>query len=104
VAEHPVRLTAKSGYLVVRQDQSMILLSPDDIALILQRLVQEDQLHVMDTVEDTCYDVGGIEVRTDDDGRIYLCLGTPAQWPEQQVSLADGYVDESGRVCNPFGC
>jgi len=92
------------GSLRISRGGRSITLGANDLALILQRLVQEDRLHVLDSVEDTCYDVGGIAVQVDDDGRIYLSLGEPAQWPEQQVCLADAYVDEDGRVCNPFGC
>ena len=96
--------TKRFAELELRRGSQLVSLNADELALVLQRLVQEDQLCVVDSEGEVVWEGSAIVLRTDRDGRLYLELREPSQWPEQVLSLPEGYVDESGRVCNPFGC
>jgi hypothetical protein len=85
------------NHLSVTVDGETVVLSPDDLAMIVQRLVQEGQLHVYSTNQDWLYSGSDVIVETDADGLIYLTPCDGVDQPAYALVVPEDRIDDDRR-------
>lgn len=83
--------------LCVTVDGETVVLCPDDLALIVQRLVQEGQLHLYSTNQDWLYSQSDVIVEVDADGLIYLTPCDGVDQPAYALVVPEACIDDDRR-------
>jgi hypothetical protein len=85
------------GGLRLTRDGQTVHLSAEDLGLIVQRLVQEGQLHVYATNQDWLYSQSDVIVETDQDGLIYLTPCDGVDQPAYALVVPEDCIDDDRR-------
>ena len=93
----------RHGRLQLTVGTTSIFLGPEELALIIQRLIQEGQLYLTTPSGDWLFGLGEVGVVCDDDGVLYLTPEVGSRQPSYTVAIPEPYADSEGRICNPWG-